>query len=322
MLGCCYYPEHWHEHIWEEDAAAMVKAGLTYVRIGEFAWSRLEPQEGQLQFEWMDRAIDILGKAGLWVILGTPTATPPRWMVSKYPDMLPVDIEGRVRKFGSRRHYDFAFEPYHSECIRIVALLGERYGKNPYVYAWQTDNEYGCHDTTLSYSSAALTGFRHWLQSKYHDDIVELNYAWGNVFWSMEYGSFDEIDLPNLTVTEANPAHWRAFRCYASDAVVHFNQLQVTELRKYTNVPILHNYMGRITDFDHFDVGKSLDIATWDSYPLGFLEDRSGESDAYKLQYMRVGDPDFPALHHDLYRAVGRGRWMYGSILECCVVVG
>lgn len=76
-LGCCYYREHWPEKIWAEDARRMVEAGLTWVRIGEFAWSRLEPEPGRLDWGWLDRAIDVLGAAGLRVVLGTPTATPP-----------------------------------------------------------------------------------------------------------------------------------------------------------------------------------------------------------------------------------------------------
>ncbi|HVW93494.1 MAG TPA: beta-galactosidase, partial [Devosia sp.] len=107
-LGVCYYPEHWAEEAWAADAARMAEIGLSYVRIGEFAWSRLEPRPGELQFGWLIRAMDVLGRHGLRIIVGTPTATPPRWLVEKMPDMLPVDAEGRVRGFGSRRHYDFS----------------------------------------------------------------------------------------------------------------------------------------------------------------------------------------------------------------------
>ena len=67
--------------------------------------------------------------------------------------------------------------------------------------------------------------------------------------------------------------------------------------------------MGRITDFDHFDVGEDLDIASWDSYPLGFLLDRAGATETEKNNFLRQGDPDFQAFHHDLYRAVCGGRW-------------
>lgn len=304
-LGTCYYPEHWPRDIWEEDARRMADLGLTWVRIGEFAWKRLEPSPGGLQFGWLDDAIGVLKDAGLKVVLGTPTATPPRWMIDKLPDMLAVDAEGRVRKFGSRRHYCFSHEGYKAECARIVTELAKRYGDT--TDAWQTDNEYGCHDTTVSYSNAARDAFRHWLARQYNG-IAALNAAWGNVFWSMEYDDFDQIDLPNLTVTEPNPAHALAFRRFSSDQVVAFNRLQVDIIRAHSNAPIAHNYMGKITGFDHFDVGEDLDIASWDSYPLGFLEDRAGRSEAQQIAYARQGDPDFQAFHHDLYRAVGKGR--------------
>ncbi|MCT8158908.1 beta-galactosidase [Pseudoruegeria sp. SHC-113] len=307
-LGVCYYPEHWPETQWAEDAARMAEAGLSWVRIGEFAWSRLEPTPGDLQFDWLDRAIDVLGAAGLKVILGTPTATPPRWMLAKHPDMLAVDEQGRPRGFGSRRHYCFSHEGFRAECRRIVTLLAERYGKNPHVQAWQTDNEYGCHDTVLSYSDSALAAFRNWLSQKYQSPDA-LNRAWGNVFWSMDYASFDEIGLPNLTVTEPNPSHVLAFRRFSSDMVVEFNRLQTEILRKHTDAPLIHNYMGRITEFDHYDVGADLDVASWDSYPIGFLSDRLEGTPEHKARFLRQGDPDMQAFHHDLYRSVGKGRW-------------
>ncbi|WP_299665009.1 beta-galactosidase [uncultured Ruegeria sp.] len=307
-LGVCYYPEHWPEENWAKDAARMIETGLTWVRIGEFAWSRMEPTPGDLQFDWLDRAIEALGSAGLKIVLGTPTATPPRWMLDKLPEMLAVDAYGNPRKFGSRRHYCFSHPGYVDECNRIAQLMGRRYGHNPQIAAWQIDNEYGCHDTTLSYSDAALKAFRRWLSDRY-GSIEALNTAWGNVFWSMEYNSFDQIEFPNLTVTEPNPAHVLAFRRFSSDQVVSFNKAQVDVLRPLTDVPLLHNYMGRVLDFDHFDVGDDLDIATWDSYPIGFLSDRLEADEAHKTAYLQQGDPDMQAFHHDLYRAVGHGRW-------------
>lgn len=306
-LGVCYYPEHWDEAVWTDDATRMVDAGLSWVRIGEFAWSRIEPEPGRFDWGWLDRAIDTLGGAGLKVVLGTPTATPPRWLVDQHPDMLAVDAEGRPRGFGSRRHYCFSHVGYLSECRRIVTALVERYGKNTHVAAWQIDNEYGCHDTTLSYSPAALSGFRDWLAQKYQSPDA-LNRAWGNVFWSMEYSDFSQVGLPNLSVTEPNPAHVLDFWRYSSDAIVRFNRCQAEIIRAQSDAPLIHNYMGNITDFDHFAVGADLDIASWDSYPLGFLLDRVDTSDAAKHAYARQGDPDFQAFHHDLYRAVGRGR--------------
>jgi beta-galactosidase GanA len=92
MLGVCYYPEHWSEDHWPRDAQRMYDLGLRFVRIGEFAWGRIEKAEGMFDWAWMDRAIDVLAAAGLKIVLGTPTATPPKWLCEKYPDILPVDI--------------------------------------------------------------------------------------------------------------------------------------------------------------------------------------------------------------------------------------
>ena len=306
-LGVCYYPEHWPEDRWAIDAAQMVATGITWVRIGEFAWSLMEPAPDAFDWAWLDRAIETLGAAGLKVVLGTPTATPPRWMIDKYPDMTAVDASGKARSFGSRRHYDFSHLGYRIEAARIATLMAERYGTNPHIAAWQIDNEYDCHDTTLSYSDAARKGFQDWLAQKYQSTDA-LNRAWGNVFWSMQYDDFDQIDLPNLTVTEPNHPHQLAFRRYSSDQVVAFNRAQADAIRKHTVAPLIHNYMGRITTFDHWAVGADLDIASWDSYPIGFLSDRIEGTPAEKQFYLRQGHPDNQAFHHDLYRAVGRGR--------------
>ena len=215
---------------------------------------------------------------------------------------------GVSRKFGSRRHYCFSHEGYARESDRIVTRLAQEFGAHPGVAAWQTDNEYGCHDTVESYSDAALQAFRQWCARKYAT-VEALNAAWGNVFWSMELSSFDAIELPNLTVTEANPSHLLDFQRFSSDQVAAFNARQVSIIRaRSPGRPILHNFMGAFTAFDHFVVARDLDAASWDSYPLGFLE-RSANDETFKARYMRVGDPDFQAFHHDLYRGCGRGRW-------------
>jgi beta-galactosidase len=305
-LGTCYYPEHWSRDIWKSDVIRMVELGLSWVRIGEFSWSKIEPKEGELDWEWLDCIVELLRSHKLDIIMGTPTATPPKWVLDKYPDMLAIDELGNVRGFGSRRHYCFSHLGYRKEAERITREMVSRYGLK--VQAWQVDNEYGCHDTTLSYSQAALEGFRDWLSQKYQSPSA-LNKAWGNIFWSMEINEFSDIELPNLTVTEPNPAHVMDFRRYTSDQVVKFNNSQVTVLRKFSEAPLIHNYMGRITAFDHYEVGDDLDIASWDSYPLGLLEMVSDADEKFKAKYAHQGDPDFQSFHHDLYRTVGSGRW-------------
>jgi beta-galactosidase len=307
-LGVCYYPEHWPEAWWQDDARAMAALGLTYVRIGEFAWSRIEGEPGVFTWEWLDRAIATLHAEGLRVVLGTPTATPPKWLIDRSPDILAHTANGRPRRFGSRRHYSFSSETYRAECTRIVTALAERYGAHPAVAAWQTDNEYGCHDTTFDHGPEAARRFRIWLADRY-GTIGALNAAWGNVFWSMEYRSFEEVDPPNSTVTEANPSHRLDWNRFASDEVVSFNRLQTDILRRHSpGRDVIHNFMGFYTEFDHFDVGRDLDVASWDSYPLGFLEQFWFPAEE-KARYLRQGHPDVAAFHHDLYRACGRGRW-------------
>ncbi len=313
-LGVCYYPEHWPQERWAKDAELMVRAGISHVRIGEFAWSRLEPHYGQYEFDWLDDAFELLDSHGLKIVLGTPTATPPKWLVDRLPGMLGVDEKGNERRFGSRRHYCFSSQPYREHCKRIATQLAKRYGRHNALVAWQIDNEYGCHNTTLSYSQAAKHGFRDWLAQKYQSPDA-LNKAWGSVFWSKEYRSFDEVELPNLTVTEPNPSHVMDFRRYASAQVVSFNKLQTDIIRKYSDAPIGHNFMGAFTEFDHYDVSQDLDIATWDNYPLGML-DRDINDEEIKRRYLGIGDPDMQAFHHDLYRTCGQirngvdgGRW-------------
>ena len=307
-LGVCYYPEHWPEAMWARDAARMAEIGLSQVRIGEFAWSRIEPSPGAFHWDWLDRAIETLGAAGLGVALGTPTATPPKWLIDRHPDILAHDRNGRPRRFGSRRHYCFSSERYRAETARIVEATAARYGRHDAVIAWQTDNEYGCHDTVRSYSPEAARAFRRWLAGRY-GDVGALNTAWGTVFWSQEYRSFDEVDLPNLTVTEANPSHVLDFYRFSSDQVVAYNRLQTDILRRLSpGKPIFHNFMGFFFDFDHFAVGADLDFAAWDSYPLGFL-DVAPFPPEDKVRYRRQGHPDIAAFHHDLYRAAGRGRF-------------
>lgn len=309
-LGACYFPEHWDQSDWRSDAEMMRDLGLDFVRIGEFAWGVIEPEAGKINLDWMQQSLDLLHEHGIEVVLCTPTATPPKWLVDSMPGMLAVGRDGRPRTFGSRRHYSFAHQGYRRECARITAEIAGRFGEHPAVIGWQTDNEYGCHDTTVSYGQTDLHAFRDWLAQRYQS-VDALNRAWGNTFWSMQYGSFDEVELPNLSVTEANPAHWLDYRRFASQMVVEFNALQVDILRRLSpGRDITHNFMGRILDFDHFAVGAQIDVSSWDSYPLGFLDqERDLHAHDHRLAFARAGDPDFQGFHHDLYRATSAGRW-------------
>jgi len=268
-LGVCYYPEQWDRARWRDDAGRMATMGLKLVRIAEFAWARMEPREGQFDWEWLDEAVATLAEAGLEVVLGTPTAAPPRWLTERYPEVLAVDAQGRTRAAGSRRHVCLSSQKYFDASQAIVIAMAQRYGRHPAVVAWQTDNEYGCHDTLQSYSPQALTRFREWLRARY-GSIEELNRRWGNVFWSMTCDGFEQIGLPVGLPAQANPIHALDWRRFASDEVLRFNRMQVDALREHApGRPVLHNFMGFFGEFDHHAMGRDLDLASWDSYPPG-----------------------------------------------------
>ena len=282
--------------------------GITYVRIGEFAWSRLEPAADRFDFGWLDRAIDVLGAHSLRVVLCTPTATPPKWLVDAHPDILPVGADGRVRGFGSRRHTTFSSPTWWTQSERIVRIIAERYGNHPSVAGWQLDNEWGCHDTTLSYGPEDLRGFHEWLRQRYQDP-TGLNAAWGNAFWSMEVMTFAEVALPAGAVTETNPAARLAFHRYASEQVAAYCRMQTEIIRALSPGRfVTHNFNGRFFDYDVWEVAAPLDFASWDSYPIGFAE-QFPCTPAERAAFTETGHPDIAAFNHDVHRAAGRGRF-------------
>src|SRR5580704_8505006 len=77
LLGAAWYPEQWPESRWDADLALMQQAGVHMVRVAEFAWSRIEPSEGQYDLDWLDRAIAAAAKHGIYTVVGTPSAAPP-----------------------------------------------------------------------------------------------------------------------------------------------------------------------------------------------------------------------------------------------------
>ena len=314
MFGVCYYPEHWPQAQWEQDAQMMSELGLTYVRIGEFAWSRLEPNPGELDFTWLDQAILTLNNAGLKVVICTPTATPPKWLIDQHPEILPVDPNtGATRGFGSRRHYDFSSVQYLQQSLRITRALALRYGSHNGIVGWQTDNELCCHDTALSGSSNARSAFQAWCSDQY-SSIEKLNTDWGNVFWSMEYRDFTEIELPILAVTETSPAHRLAYRRFSSDQVVNYHTLMVAEIRQHApDQFITHNFIPmNETAVDNFALAAPLDFTSYDNYPLGRTDLMLTGAPADQLRrYMRTGHPDFATYYHDQTRGLlNRGFWV------------
>ena len=310
MLGTCDYPEHVPSDRWAAYARQQAELGLRFVRVAEFAWSRLEPRPGEFDWVWLDDAIAAYEAEGLRVVMCTPTATPPAWLVRAHPEILAFDAQGRVREFGSRRHYDFASPVFREHSRRITRAVAERYGAHPAVVGWQTDNEFGCHGTSRSYGGASQAAFPGWLQARY-GTLDALNEAWGNVFWSMEYSDWAQVKAPVLTVTEPNPSHVLDYHRFASDLIASFQAEQVEILRELSPGRfVTHNFMIFESGFDHYDLARGLDFATWDNYPTGMLEffAPSGVGEDMKTHYARTGHPDLVAFNHDVYRGLMLGR--------------
>jgi beta-galactosidase len=264
--GCDYYPEHWPESRWTEDARLMREAGFNVVRIGEFAWAKMEPVEAHYDWAWLDHVISILADHGLQVVLGTPTAAPPPWLTTAYPEVLPLDQYRRIKGPGTRHHVCANSPVYQDQTRRIVIAMAERYGQDPRVIGWQTDNEFGCHDTARCYCDRCARAFREWLQVRY-GFLDVLNTAWGTEFWSQTYTDWEQVPLPWAAPAEHNPSLLLDFRRFASDSWVAYQQIQVAILRRLApDQFITHNMIGFFDLLDYYDLSEPLDFVSWDNY--------------------------------------------------------
>jgi beta-galactosidase len=275
-FGVDYYPEHWPEERWPEDARLMAEAGLNVARLAEFAWSKMEPQEGRYDFGWLDRAISVLAAHDIRVVLGTPTASPPPWLMARNADLFRVREDGRRVAFGNRREYCPHHPVYHDYTRRIVTQMAEHYADHPAVIGWQIDNELG----DRCYCPICARGFRDWLRRRY-GSLDALNRKWGTVFWSHMYTDWGQIPLPLTTGGAPNPGLALDFFRFSSDSHRAYQQMQAVILReKCPDHFVTHNFMGFGYDrLDYYDLARDLDLVAWDNYPRG-LWDMQMEVDA------------------------------------------
>ena len=259
-IGASYYPEHWPESRWAEDIRLMREAGMTVMRMAEFAWSTLEPSEGEFCFNWLDRAIDALATEGIASVLGTPTAGPPAWLVEKYPDLLAVGEDGRRVQFGNRCHYCVNSPDLHAATQRIVSALAERFGPNPHIIGWQIDNEYN----RVCTCERCQKLFQQYLNDKF-GTLDQLNDAWTTPYWSQTYSAWEQIPIP---IGPHNPGLMLEFKRFITDSYCRFQKLQIDCLRSHVSpdVWITHNFMGWYEGYDHYVMAGDLDMASWDWY--------------------------------------------------------
>lgn len=245
----------------------MAEAGIETVRMGEFAWSIFEPEPGRFDFDLFDEAIRIFGAHGIDTILCTPTATPPRWLTDRHPEILRVDAAGQPLRHGSRQHVDLIHPIFRDYSRRITRALAEHYRDNAHVCGWQTDNEFNTHFSE-THSEAAQRGFRDWLAQKY-GTIGALNDAWGCVFWNRQYDSFDQVQTPiENRPASADPSHMLDYRRFLADSTRAFQRDQVDILREVQSRWFVFHNIGRLNDTDLRDFTTDVDVMGTDLYPL------------------------------------------------------
>jgi beta-galactosidase len=263
-LGVAYYPEQWPPSRWAEDARMMADAGLTLARVGEFAWSALEPEPGRFELGWLEEAIGLLNDAGLEIVLGTPTAAPPAWLVEAHPEILPTDLDGRPHLFGNRRHYCPNQPAFHAATERIVDELARRFGADRRVIGWQIDNEFG----GRCYCGTCRHAFQRWLHARY-GSLDDLNIRWGTAFWSQTYARWEQIPLPQAEPHDPNPSLALEYRRFMSDSYVRYQALQAARIRAHSEDQfVTHNLMGiKFPEIDYHKLAAGLDLVSWDNYP-------------------------------------------------------
>jgi beta-galactosidase len=295
-FGVDYYPEHWPQERWQADAHLMQAAGMNVARLAEFAWSRLEPRPDTFDFGWLDAAIETLNHYGIQVVLGTPTASPPPWVMEMLPDAFIVDASGVRRTFGNRREYCPTHAGYRARGRKVVQAMAHHYAVHPGVIGWQTDNEFG----DYCYCELCRTAFHHWLIGRY-GTLDALNAAWGTIFWSHVYTDWAQIPTAAATGGVPNPGLALDYSRFMSDTYVEFQREHIAILRAANSQQfITHNFMGfGYSKLDYFDLAQELDLVSWDNYPRL----------AWRMH--STVEPAPLALSHDAMRGLkGKNFWV------------
>ena len=266
-MGVAYYPEHWKKELWRDDLQRMHNAGITIIRIAEFAWNLVEPTENVFDFSFYDEYLDLCSEMGMKVIFCTPSATPPAWLTEKYPEVLNANHEGILYRHGGRRHYNYNSRVYRMFVSRIVEREAQHYAGHPAIIGWQIDNELNC-EISEFYSEADSEAFSKWAKKKYKT-LGALNEAWGTVFWNQTYTSWKEIHVPRLTNYQGSNPHMHLdYYRFISDSAREFCKMQADIIRKYRKEGDFITTNGKFWNLDnHAMMDESLDVFTYDCYP-------------------------------------------------------
>ncbi len=222
-FGVQYYPEHWPEARWRVDIEMMKRAGVNTVRMGEFAWSALEPEEGHYTFEWLDRVLALLNENGIKTIMCTMSRTPPPWAFRKYPGIVNIRQDGHVNRYGQRYTVGLGHPEFVELSQRIDGKVIEHFAGNDAIVGWQIDNEVGGYNDC--FCDRCLAQFRMYLRRRY-GAVENLNEKWGANFWSFRFSDFDEVPLP-----ENQPQLALAYRRFMSEQNIAFARWRAEKIR-------------------------------------------------------------------------------------------
>lgn len=286
--GGDYNPDQWDDATIEEDMAYFKKAGINLLTLPVFSWTLLEPEEGVYDFLWLDKIIDKIWEHKISICLATPTTAQPAWLSTRYPEVLPVDIQGRKRTHGMRVFFCVNSLKYRERAAAIAEEMAKRYANHPALAMWHVSNEYG----TYCYCPNCQAKFRVWLRNRY-GTVKELNTRWNTAFWGRTLTSFEEVTLPTELNDDYrfNPVIQLDYMRFVTDSTIECFRNEYDVLKRYNpEIPVQTNMSGFIKKLDQFAMTKHLDIVGWDNYPSP------------------TDPPYFVAMKHDIMRGLKGGQ--------------